>query len=116
MIFAIALVLIAVYVLALSWTYKRGAVPMMLLCVGSFLVVTVLAFVLGDFFTVPDPRRLVIFLLGLVGPVLAVPTALLILLSTNREASFGPLPIAAVGAGVGLALGYLLIVFGFLRG
>ena len=116
MIFAIAIVLIAVYVLALSLTYRRGAVPMLLLCVSSFLVVVVCAFLLGDFFTVPDPRRLLIFLLGLVGPVLVVPTALLILLSTNREASFGPLPIAAVGAGVGLALGYLFTVFGFLRG
>jgi hypothetical protein len=116
MIFAIVLAFVAIYVLALTWTYRRGAVAMLLLSVGCFLVVTFLAFLLGDFFTVPDPRRLVIFLLGFLGPVLAVPTGLLVLLSTNREASFGPLPIAAVGAGVGLALGYLLIVFGFLRG
>ena len=116
MIFAVALVFVAAYVVALSLTFRRGAVAMLLLCVVSLLIVAACSLFLGSLVTVPDPRRLLLFLLGFAGPVVIVPTALLILLSTNREASFGPLPIAAVGAGVGLALGYLFTVFGFLRG
>jgi len=101
------------YALVASWAVRRSRSALLLSAVVAALFLVAAATFLGFWHTVPSMLRLTMYILGFVGPVIVVPTALLWRRTTNALPSTGSFPIALVGAGLGLVLGYFIVVFGF---
>jgi hypothetical protein len=107
-----ALTLTAGYGAAATWAYRRGAAVLVLCCVAGLILLACTAVLLGLWYDVPSVSRLVVYMLAAVGPAIVVPTWLLGLLRLNPNPRIHPFPVAFAAAVVGLALGYLLVIYG----
>jgi hypothetical protein len=107
-----SLSLIAGYGAAASWAYRRGNVALIACGAAGLLLLALVAVGLGLWHEVPSVRRLTLYLLFACGPAILTPTWLLALLRLNPNPSLPPFPVALAGAAAGLALGYLMVVYG----
>jgi hypothetical protein len=104
--------LIAGYGAAASWAYGRSTRALFACGGGGLLLLALGATVLGNWLEVASVPRLAAYLLLFGGPAILTPTWLLALLRLNPNPSIPPLPVALAGAAAGLALGYLIVVYG----
>ena len=113
MIFVFVVLLVVVYPVAASWAVTRGG-PHRLWLTGSatLLLIAAAAVLLGRHYGVPSLARLLLYAMAFTGPVVVVPTVLLSFSKAPGPAWAGRLPVAVLGACVGLICGWVLVVFG----
>ena len=108
-----ALTLTAGYGAAATWAYSRGAAVLTFCCGMGLFLLAAFGVLLGLWYDVPSVSRLVVYMLAFVGPAIVAPTWLLGLLRLNPNPPVRPFPVAFSGAVIGLALGYLIVAYGF---
>jgi hypothetical protein len=107
-----ALAVIGGYALLASWAYRIGG-EYVIACAGAaLLLIACGALLLAARYDVPSTSRLMVYMLGFAGPVVVVPTALLLLLPRASRFAIAPLAVAIAGAALGFVLGFLFVVFG----
>jgi hypothetical protein len=104
--------LVAGYGAAASWAYRRSAAALVACGGAGLLLLAGGGAALGYWYEVPSVPKLTAYVLLFAGPAILMPTWLLALLRLNPNPSIPPLPVALAGAAAGLALGYLIVVYG----
>jgi hypothetical protein len=97
---------------AAVWALRTGGLRWLwLLCALALLAVLFLALLLSAVYSVPSARRVVIYLLAFVGPSLLFATSSLTL--ANGFARTLPLQLITAFAGsmIGLAVGFIAVVY-----
>ena len=111
MIFLVLTIVVLGYVGAASWAAAGGQVRLWLTAVAAFTVVILASMLLGMAYAVPDLARLLLYVVTLVGPILLVPTLLLARTPSQRTDITANLRTALAGALLGLAVGFVVVVF-----
>jgi len=110
-IFFFVVVLIGAYAMAASWAVCRGPRRLWSTASGALLLIVAGVVLLGWHYAVPSRSRLVLYAVALTGPIVFVPTVMLSLATATRTTWARALPTAALGACLGLACGYLIVVY-----
>lgn len=107
-----AATLIGGYAFASSWAVRRGRSALLMAASAALLTLVGGATFLGLWYSVPSTLRLIVYVLGFMGPIIVVPTVLLWHRAKDAPPSASLLALALVGAGLGFAIGYVIVVFG----
>src|SRR5262245_22547639 len=113
-----SVLLIAAYVLVSSWAYYRGR-RMLVKCAVAFLAaILIAALILGFAMGVPSIPAFLLYAFVIGGPIVIMPTWLLLLLHSNIDrkanaSAVGPVPVAVLGAAVGFVIGFMFTVIVF---
>ena len=99
------------YVGAASWAAATGPVRLWLTAVAAFTVVILASMLLGMAYPVPDLARMLLYVITLTGPSLLVPTLLLTRTPSKRTNITANLRTALAGSVLGLAGGFVVVVF-----
>ncbi len=111
MIFLYVVLLVVAYAVAASWAVSHGGRRRLWLTGSATLVLLAAAAVgLGRHYAVPSVARLLLYKMAFTGPVVVVPTVLLSL-SKAPPTWAGRLPVAVLGACIGIICGWVLVVF-----
>ena len=113
MMFLYVVFLVVGYAVAASWAVSYGG-PRRLWITGSatLLLIAVAGSVLGRHYAVPSQTRLLLYAMAFTGPVVVVPTVLLSFSRAHAPTWPGRLPVAVLGACIGVICGWILVVFG----
>ena len=111
MVLVVIALLVAAYVIAASRAARRGAGILWLTAALALLVILGGAVALGRLYSVPNPNRLLLYALMLLGPSVVVVSAALTLAQAPRFAAVRP-ALAVLGAIVGLLCGFIASVYG----
>jgi hypothetical protein len=94
------------------WVLRVGGLRWLwLLCALALLAVVLLALLLSAVYSVPSAWRVVLYFLGFVGPSILVATGLLTLASGFARTLPLQLITAFAGSIIGLAVGFLVVVY-----
>lgn len=94
------------------WAFRTGGLRRLwLLCALTLLAVTLLAVLLSAVYSVPSARRVVIYSLAFLGPSILLATGSLWLASGFTRALPVQLMTALSGIIIGLAVGFVVIVY-----
>lgn len=105
-------ILVGGYAVAANWAVRdsqgrlwlTAGIAMALIVLGSGL--------LGRYYSVPSPGRLLLYTMVLAGPVVLVPTSILSFAAAKQPKVATALPTAILGAVLGLVFGIVIVVFG----
>lgn len=112
MIFLYAVLLVVAYAVAASWAVSHGSRRRLwLTALATLVLLGAAAVLLGRHYAVPSLGRLLLYKMAFTGPVVVVPTVLLSF-SKARPTWVGWLPVALLGACIGIICGWVLVVFG----
>ena len=112
MVFVIGAVFLVVYVVALARAAARGPSPIWTTAAAALLFALLVAAVLGWYYDVPSMSRLLLTAAVLAGPVTLFPAVMLSAGRIKHRSFADALPLALAGAVLGLASGYVIVVFG----
>jgi hypothetical protein len=113
MIAVLILPLILAFAPAGVWALRGGGLRRLWLrCTLTLLSIVVLAVGLSVRYSVPSTARVAVYLLVFCGPSILLATSVLSLSRTFTRAPLGQLAAAAVGSIGGLALGFIIVVYG----
>ena len=112
MMFSLVVILVAVYAVAASWAARRGPARLWLTAAAALLLIAIGGALLGLYYAVPSLSRLLVYAVALTGPVVFVPTTILSLAGTKRSTLAKSFPMAILGACLGLACGFVIVVYG----
>lgn len=113
MTFLYVVLLVVAYGMAASWTVSHGGLlRLWLMGSATLLLIAVAAILLGWHYAVPSLARLLLYAMVFTGPVVVVPTVLLSFSKGPGSGWAGRLPVAVLGACIGVVCGWVLVVFG----
>jgi hypothetical protein len=112
MMFLFVILLVAGYAVAASWAAPHGRNRLWLTAIASILLIVVASAFLGRHYTVPSLPSLLLYAVALTGPIVFVPTTMLSLTIRTRSTLATALPTAVLGACLGFACGFVIVVFG----
>jgi hypothetical protein len=113
MIALVILPLILAFSPAAVWALRGGGFwRLWTICALALLSIALLALGLSVIYSVPSTARLTVYLLAFCGPSVVSATMFLSLARVFMKAQSGQLPIALAGSMVGLAFGFILVVYG----
>jgi hypothetical protein len=97
---------------AAVWALRMGGVRRLwLLCALTLLVIVLVALFLSTVYSVPSMWRVVLYILGFVGPSIVFATGSLRLASGFVRALTLQLLTAFAGSMIGLAVGFVVVVY-----
>lgn len=113
MILLYCVMLVLGYALAEAWAARRGGSGRLWGVAASTLGLILLGgILLGYRFAVPSTPRLLLYLLAFSAPAVLLPTLLLWAQRARPRARAAALPIALAGGVIGLAVGWIVVVYG----
>ena len=115
MILLFVAIVVVGYAVAASRAAFHGTNRLWVTAIVSLLLISIAVAFLGWYYAVPSIPRLLLYGLTLTGPIVCVPTTMLLFTPAARPAAATSLPKALLGACLGCACGFLFAVFG-LRG
>jgi len=98
---------------AAVWALRSGGLwRLWTLCTLALLSIAIVAIGLSVIYSVPSTARVTVYLLAFCGPSIVLATMFLSLGRVFIKSQLGQLPIAIIGSIVGLASGFVLVVYG----
>lgn len=112
MIVLFVVILVGGYAVAANWAARHGQGRLWLGAAVTLLLIAFGSVLLGRYYDVPSPRRLLRYVMALTGPIVVVPTTMLSFATAVRSTLATALPTAIVGACLGFVCGFFIVVFG----
>jgi len=112
MMFLFVAVLVAGYAVAASWAAPHGRSRLWLTATATLLLIVAGGVLLGRYYAVPSVPRLLLYAVALTGPIVIVPATMLSFTTGTRAQLATALPTAALGAGLGVVIGFVIVIFG----
>ena len=104
--------LVLAFSLIAVWAFRMGGLRRLwVLCVLALLAILFLALLLSAVYSVPSSWRVVLYLLGFVGPSIVLATGFLTLVSRFARTLLHQLIAAFAGSVIGLAVGIVVVVY-----